>query len=446
MAFLAMGVFWGAWHAMIPRVKLDVGASDAALGSALLCVAIGAVPAMVLGGRMVGRLGPWLLPASIGLFGIAAVLPTLADDPIELSLALFLVGAASGFMDVMGNTRISELESREKSRFMHLAHGLFSAAYLVAALSTGLARGIGIGTMAILGAVSAVMLAQAACAVTRPLSSHRHADPEAPAGRTLGLPVMLFGAIVFVAFLSENGLQSWTALHLERSLAATPAIGALGAGGNRPCRFPGAVRRTFPYRMDRRTRHDHCIGADRGRGGRGFCGEPSDRAGSDGAVRCRRRHFNHSAVGSGYGGSKRRAGQPRQRYRHCQRDRLYRIFRGTGDPRLRSGGLRHRHCALHGGADPGGCDAAVLGCKASEVKRRSGAAAANIGGWSRSALHPAAKMPGPNGSGFRARRRTRPCDRCCDRAGVTAGKLLPCRQISDSLPLVSDRPVVDATI
>jgi MFS family permease len=228
MAFLAMGVFWGTWHALIPRVKLDVGASDAALGSALLCVAVGAVPAMMLGGRLVGRLGPWLLPASIALFGIAAMLPTLADDPIELSLALLVVGAASGFMDVMGNARISEIESREKAGFMHLAHGLFSAAYLVAALLTGLARDIGIGTIAILGAVAAVMLAQAACAVSRPLSSNRHAEPEPPAGRTLSLPVALFGAIVFAAFLAENGLQSWSALQLERSLAAAPAIGALG--------------------------------------------------------------------------------------------------------------------------------------------------------------------------------------------------------------------------
>jgi MFS family permease len=228
MAFLAMGVFWGTWHALIPRVALDVGASDAALGSALLCVAVGAVPAMMFGGRLVGRLGPWLLPASIALFGIAAMLPSLADDPIQLSLALLVVGAASGFMDVMGNARVSELESREKAGFMHLAHGLFSAAYLVAALLTGLARDMRVGTIAILGAVAAVMLAQAICAVTRPFSSNLHAEPEPPASRILSLPVALFGAIVFAAFLAENGLQSWSALYLERSLAAVPAIGALG--------------------------------------------------------------------------------------------------------------------------------------------------------------------------------------------------------------------------
>ncbi|WP_353646803.1 MFS transporter [Mesorhizobium sp. WSM2239] len=241
MAFLAMGVFWGAWHALIPRVKFDAGASDAALGSALLCVAVGAIPAMMLGGQLVGRLGPWLLPASIALFGIAAMLPTLADDPIELGAALLVVGAASGFMDIMGNVRVSELESREKAGFMHLAHGLFSAAYLFAALSTGLARSIGIGPTAILGAVAAIMLAQAVCAVTRPPSPLRDPEPEVPAGRILSLPVVLFGGIVFAAFLAENGLQSWSALHLERSLAAAPTIDALGPAAIGLASFVGRV-------------------------------------------------------------------------------------------------------------------------------------------------------------------------------------------------------------
>jgi predicted MFS family arabinose efflux permease len=126
------------------------------------------------------------------------------------------------------NAKVSEIKSREQAGFMHLAHGLFSAAYLVAALSTGFARDAGITTTAVFGITAMVMLVQAACAIRPPSSLHKKPEATASARRTLNLPVVLFGAIVFAAFLSKNGLQSWSALHLERSLAATPAVGALG--------------------------------------------------------------------------------------------------------------------------------------------------------------------------------------------------------------------------
>jgi sugar phosphate permease len=44
----------------------------------------------------------------------------------------------------------------------------------------------------------------------------------------LFVPVICLGLVVFCAFLSENGLQAWSALHLEGILRASPEIGALG--------------------------------------------------------------------------------------------------------------------------------------------------------------------------------------------------------------------------
>ena len=102
MGFVAMGVFWGAWGTLIPVVKTTTAASDAELGMALLCVALGAIPAMILGGRMVDRLGVrLLLPIAIAAFGASAVLPAMAQDPFALGLCLLILGFCSGFMDII---------------------------------------------------------------------------------------------------------------------------------------------------------------------------------------------------------------------------------------------------------------------------------------------------------------------------------------------------------
>ncbi len=229
MAFIAMGVFWGVWSALIPQVKADVGADDAQLGRALLFVALGAIPAMIAGGKLSDRCGPWLLPLSIAVFGAAAILPALAATPVSLSVTLLMLGGASGFMDVVMNGRVSALESRHQTSLMQLNHGFFAIVFFMAAALTGLLRTGGITvTVALTGALAAILLLA--------LLSHTPTDHGSKAKTATtnrrGLPplVVIFGLIAFVAFLAENGMQSWSALHLERTLSADPAIGGLGPG------------------------------------------------------------------------------------------------------------------------------------------------------------------------------------------------------------------------
>ncbi len=231
MAFLAMGTFWGAWHALIPQVRVGVGADDGSLGMALLFVAVGAVPAMVAGGRLLDRLGARLLPASVLAFAASAALPGLTRTPVELGAALLVLGMASGLMDVAMNARVGAIEAETGRRAMHLAHGLFAVVYLVVALLTGLARDAGAGTLAILAAVN---LAIAAFALASRLLGASEAlpkpsdDASARAARRFDLPIVLLGAVAFAAFLAENGWQSWSALFLERTFGVDPTLGSMG--------------------------------------------------------------------------------------------------------------------------------------------------------------------------------------------------------------------------
>ena len=226
MGFVAMGLFWGAWGALIPEIQGVTSASDAALGAALLAVAVGAIPSMIAGGRLVDRFGlRRLLPSAIAAFGLAALLPALTASPIGLGLALLVVGMTSGFMDIVMNAGIAEAESRTGRHAMQFAHGTFAAVYTVTALAAGQARGAGFEADAILGAVAVACIGLAAASRRgAPVAASRTGAPRRQHPSPILIALGLVGAI---AFMSENGLQSWGALFLERLLAAPPEISSL---------------------------------------------------------------------------------------------------------------------------------------------------------------------------------------------------------------------------
>ena len=46
--------------------------------------------------------------------------------------------------------------------------------------------------------------------------------------RSLGMVPVIGGAVVLIAFLTENAAESWSALHIEQTLGGSPAEGAMG--------------------------------------------------------------------------------------------------------------------------------------------------------------------------------------------------------------------------
>jgi predicted MFS family arabinose efflux permease len=234
-----MGAFWGSWAALVPEIQLRTGASPPELGAALLWAGAGALPAMAVAGRLWRRLGRQLVSLMLLLFGLAAVLPALATSVVFLGASLALVGAASGALDVAMNAAVSDEEVASGRRLMYMAHALFSLAVLVMSLTAGALRAAGIGPELILGGVALSFLLVAAFAA----AGERRATSAASTSETAAEPLtglsldrglrralLVLGVLCGVAFLLEDGLISWSALHLERSLDATPLVGGAGPG------------------------------------------------------------------------------------------------------------------------------------------------------------------------------------------------------------------------
>jgi len=222
-AFALVGMFWGTFAANIPVLKARIGADDALFGTLLLGTGVGLVLAMWLAPRFDKWLGARSIQVAALAFVAVFLLPALATGPWLFLLALTLLGIASGLTDVIMNARVSDLEAINKQSLMNANHGVFSAAYALAALASGLARQAGIDPTPIFAVLMVVALPLA-------IAARQGGFPEATTQRrSQGSPlatILLCGGVVLIAFMTEATVESWSALHIERTLGGGAAQGA----------------------------------------------------------------------------------------------------------------------------------------------------------------------------------------------------------------------------
>jgi MFS family permease len=230
VGFAAFGLFWGSWGGALPGVRAHAGVDDGALGLALLAVGAGALVSMRPAGALVDRSGPRVLAIAVAVFAGCAVLPALATSGLGLGAALLALGAASGAVDVALNAEGVRAEAATGRPLMNLAHAAFSASVVAASLLAGALRAAGADVLVVFGTVGAVLLA-AALALDR-LSPAPARGPSAGGAlrSLLHVPAWLavIGALTALAYFIENAWQSWSAVHLEGTLAAAPGTAALG--------------------------------------------------------------------------------------------------------------------------------------------------------------------------------------------------------------------------
>jgi MFS family permease len=226
-AFGVFGMFWGGWGALLPDVQEQVGANNATLGRALLFIALGAIGGMLLAGKVADRFGAGtLLPGALA-FAVTIPLLILPSGVPSLLVVLTVVGASSGAYDVFINGSASVYETVYDTKVMGGMHALFSAGVLVASPLVGTARQLGAGPAEVLPVLAALVVVVGFFlpGVDLPIAP----QDSRPRARMTG-PLMLLGTLCALAFLIEDGLLSWSAIHLERTLGGSAIVGGLGPG------------------------------------------------------------------------------------------------------------------------------------------------------------------------------------------------------------------------
>jgi MFS family permease len=220
-------MFWGGWGALLPDVQKQVGANNATLGRALLFIALGAIGGMLFAGKVADRFGAGtLLP---GALAFAATIPLLIlpGGVPSLLVVLTVMGATSGAYDVFINGSASVYETVYDAKVMGGMHALFSAGVLVASPLVGAARQLGAGPTEVLPVLAALVVVVSLFlpGVDLPIAP----QDSRPRARMTG-PLMLLGTLCALAFLIEDGLLSWSAIHLEKTLGGSAIVGGLGPG------------------------------------------------------------------------------------------------------------------------------------------------------------------------------------------------------------------------
>lgn len=225
VAFMIVGTFWGCFAAQVPVLKAGIGADDALFGLVLLGTSMGLITTMWLAPLFDRWLGAWAMSLAGCIFAGVALGPSLANTPWTFFIAMVLAGFCSGILDVVMNARVSELEARHGRSLMNANHAMFSVAYAISAVMTGLAREAGWEPVQIFSIVAGLIVVMA-------VGLRMEVEPiDETARRANRFPwglVLLCGAIVLTAFFVEATVEAWSALHIERTLGGRAAEGALG--------------------------------------------------------------------------------------------------------------------------------------------------------------------------------------------------------------------------
>jgi MFS family permease len=227
-AFAAMGILWGSFAAALPDLKAMLGVDEAQMGLLMFMTPVAAVVAMLIAPAVGVAFGRVALPVATIVMCAGFILPGQASVIWMFPIAMMAAGFGTGMTDVLMNARVATMEASRGLHLMNLAHAAYSFGYAGGAIATGVMRQAGWSPAWVLGTMAAVAGLMAILTLERDGRIEGLARPKTRAGRGLGWVPVIGGGMVFIAFLTENAAENWSALHIEQTLGGSPAHGAMG--------------------------------------------------------------------------------------------------------------------------------------------------------------------------------------------------------------------------
>ena len=227
--FFLSGLNVSTWVSRVPAVKDGLAISEAELGLALFCSAIGSMLTMPGWGALTASWGsrPASLLAAVTAFGTVPLL-ALAPSLPWLMAALAVFGATAGGLNVAMNAQAVAVETAYGRPILSSFHALFSLGGMTGAALGGwlAARGVSIWQHF---AGCAIVYVLAACVAARfllPPSVDRqasHARFAWPSG-----PLLALGALAGCVMSGEGAMGDWVALYLRDTVKTGEGTAALG--------------------------------------------------------------------------------------------------------------------------------------------------------------------------------------------------------------------------
>jgi MFS family permease len=230
-AFLIHATVSGTWAPRLPAIKESLELSDGELGTALVGLAVGLLVGTRLAGAPVDRFGSRpVMRAGFPLLAATLVLPGVANSIVTLFLSLFVLGLASGALDVAMNAQGIEVERHLGRPILSGLHGLWSIGLGIGAGAAAIAAAIEADPLEHFAVVGAALAVASLVFLRGLLAAHGRvpAEPgEEPVNVRWTPALVLLGVIAFCSFVGEGSASDWSAVYLTQELSASPALGAV---------------------------------------------------------------------------------------------------------------------------------------------------------------------------------------------------------------------------
>ncbi|HLZ17926.1 MAG TPA: MFS transporter, partial [Cyclobacteriaceae bacterium] len=228
--FFLNGFVHANYFSRLPRIQEQFSIDNGVVGLVLLSSSVGALLAMPFTGWLIIRNGSRRITI-FGAFFYCALIPFIPIIPsLPLLTALFfIVGLATGTLDVAMNSQAVMVEKQLNKPIMTSFHALFSIGMALGAMTGALFAKFETGMLAHFGAVSAVSLVTVL--VTRYYLIHdkpQTRTTEEPAFRLPNAAMVSIGVIAFCCMLGEGAMADWSTNYMENIAHADRALAPIG--------------------------------------------------------------------------------------------------------------------------------------------------------------------------------------------------------------------------
>ncbi len=220
------GVLTALWGATLAATDARLALGPGRLGASLMALAVGALIAMPIAGRLADRR---FLRLTIPAAGLAMAGPAAASSAELLVLSAFVLGTQFGGLNVALTVQAVTAERAIGRPIIARLHGTWALGAVVggAAVSAGLRAGVDVRVVMVAGGVG---LAVAGVVVGAQLPAWAPAAPGTVAA-TARAPgpalVIVLGIVGAAAFVTEGAATDWAGVHATRVLGADPSTASL---------------------------------------------------------------------------------------------------------------------------------------------------------------------------------------------------------------------------
>ncbi|MGJ8583134.1 MAG: MFS transporter [Marinosulfonomonas sp.] len=228
--FAIQPITYGAWLAIIPVVKAQLGLSKAELAMALLGMPFATVISLQFASRLIDRFGPRRVLASLfPVQAIALMLPGLAPSQATLFVGLMLAGAVMAFMQVALNVYAGRLEKQSAVSVMNRCHGAWAVGLMLGTLGIPMLIWLGPAlAVFVIGLVSGVVGITVSLSLPHLGAPVGQASPARRRLRELPVALILISISILSITMSEGAMADWGAVYMSERMPADSVYFGLG--------------------------------------------------------------------------------------------------------------------------------------------------------------------------------------------------------------------------